>query len=176
MLSSIMASGIALTFLPAAQQSDDPHKELIRTIVAAWNKKAAQIRSFTCAAKVETFYPTGSLSERCQGRRKDYVYPTEDQVFRGGTSFLAVDFAGPRIRKEFKYAQPFFFDNPRGEEEVELGLDSVLRLFSDGKFREFRQREGHPEKIKEDVFPADVILYESVSHDFLLNLLDLPLL
>jgi hypothetical protein len=62
--------------------------------------------------------------------------------------------------------------------EFEFTLDQGLHLYSNGKYRLFRpkNREVSPLAQRSGTLDSDVVLYESASHQFLLSIVDCPIL
>ncbi len=149
---------------------------VIGTIVAAWKERHKQIRTLTCSAKVESFYPKGYLTEylarEYPERRKDPPSPEQDKRFVDEKSTWAIDFGAQKIKKEYEVTNPFFYP----PNSAELAVDYSLKLFSEGKYRFFRPKHRYPRKARETALAPDVQLFEGGSHAFVLDFRDLPLL
>ena len=172
---SIMVYMVAGDFSLASAGEIEERKDLIRAIFANWQARQAEVKTLSAAAKVNTFYPKGYLSEyrlfSMDNKKDKSIIPESDRYFANEPCCWEIDFINQRVRKEYELTKPWFH-----EDYSELALDYGLHLYANGKYRFFRPKERYPHKAKERILTPDVVLYENASHQFLLSFSDLPLL
>jgi hypothetical protein len=154
-------------------------RAIVEKMVAAWAEANRSVRTLDCRASVETLFPKGALSQERNDElgpndphRVQTPVPPEDVRTTGGTSRWALDFGGPRIRKEYRRKEAYYNlgDLP------EIQDSHHIAIFAGGKFREFRPREGNadPSAAHPGVPTTDAMLFEDRSPQFLLDFTDVP--
>jgi hypothetical protein len=162
---------------PAFAEDNKAPKALVQKIVDEYRSRQTAIRTITCSARVETFFPKGYLSEKAtiefdRPRGGDPV-PANDQRFADEPCSWAIDFVTPRVRKESRLTIP----RMNGRDPPEPISDPTVHLFTNGKYTLFRSKDRpRPVRAKKWALSPDVFLYEGRSHEFLFSFVDLPLI
>jgi hypothetical protein len=182
-----MVTGL-ITLITIAGAGDEPPapdpqagRAIIEKMVAAWGQANRSVRTLDCWASVETLFPKGALTQERNNhlapndsRRIKTPVPPEDVRTTGGTGRWALDFDGPRIRKESRGKEAYFDlgDLPQIQDARRIAI------FACGKFREFYPRETNadPSAAHPGVPTPDAMLFEERSQDFLLQFQDMPLM
>ncbi len=171
-----LAAAAVLVCLPARRAGAEEPTEIVSRIVSSWRTRQDAARSLVCRARVDSFYPKGSLSQELQLRadrgRIVPAYPANDVRYQNETAGWTIDFVGkPRVRKEFCVTNPFYT-----ESTCVLQTDCQIHLFVDDKYRLFRPRDQNAWMGDENKRQRpDVFLYEDQSNGFMLDFSELPI-
>ena len=166
--------------LRGSARGEQRPEELVRTIVEVWRARQAEVQTLTCEAAVDTFYPKGYVSgvwlvdqalppDQANRLAKTVAdIPEQEARFTDESYSWAFDFLNQRIRKEYQVTNDWYGPEHK---DCYLAPSYSLRLFTDGKFTEFRR---YPER-KTDALRPDVNVYGGRAIEFLLDFTDLPL-
>jgi hypothetical protein len=171
---TLSAVAVSLGANREAKQPDNDENALSR-ILAQWQERRATVHSLSAkTAKLEHFYPRGSLSDdmRRMGSKIDEEIPQTDKWVKDGQLSWDIDFTTPRVRKEVKGTVPFI-DDTKAIGTAQFRNAHHLYLYNEGKLRDFRFHERTPEERLSDV---DASLTEEAAVQFMIEQEDFPLL
>lgn len=149
----------------------EDQRRLIKSIVASWEVKKGQVKTLTCVTKVESLFAKGYISREFKDKNTP-PKPASDQRVSDQPCSWAIDFAGHRVRKEYELSRSWFY----GDNEGEIALERRLHLVAEGKYRVFTPKGSVPAKMVDTgALIPEVNLHGDASHNFLLDMNDLPL-